>query len=477
MDLSHKKTVAKRSGSFRDGSCGTHSKVKLRSDDFAHRAWEVWTAELVLRDTHGGPGKADFIQNIHIIDISSYNLISRKRRLVSQLRKLGTEHRMTIETKLRERLKELSCLYEVVHVATEPGATLATVLERIVELLPPAWQYPDIAAAKIHIDASQYISKNYRNAGDKQIAKLTIGGKERGFIEVVYTEQTPPQDEGPFLIEERRLINALAGEISSIIERHEANEEKLRLEKQLRHADRLATVGQLAASIAHELNEPLSSILGFAQLAQKNADLPSQTQQDLSKIVKGSLYAREIVNKLRLFARQMPSHQQEININRIVEESLSFTANRCLDNNVTVRKHLEPRMPLLMTDPGQLHQMIVNLTVNAIQSMPNGGQLTMETRTDVKAIYLVIRDTGHGMSPDVIDKIFLPFFTTKDADQGTGLGLSIVHGIVNAQGASIAVESHPNRGSQFTISFPRHPSGHGNKLREQSDQCQKTNAF
>ena len=225
---------------------------------------------------------------------------------------------------LHERVKELTCLYSLAQLVEHPEVTLEEVLRGIVEMLPPAWQYPEITAARITLDGHVYETAGFQEGVDRQSAEIVIGGQRRGMIEVVYLEARPELDEGPFLKEERNLIDAIAQQIALIVERRQAAEEKLRLQGQLRHADRLATIGQLAAGVAHELNEPLGNILAFAQLAEKQADLPRQAAADIEKIVTASLHAREIVKKLMFFARQMPPQKTPVDLNEVIEEGLYF---------------------------------------------------------------------------------------------------------------------------------------------------------
>jgi signal transduction histidine kinase len=358
------------------------------------------------------------------------------------------------QARLGERIKELGCLYEVLRIADHPEASLEEVMQGIADLLPPAWQYPDKAAARVTLDDRTYCTKGFAETPYVQSAPVVVGDQTRGRIDVVYLEQRPELYEGPFLKEERHLIDALARELSGIIERRQARAERARLEDQLRHADRLATIGQLAAGVAHELNEPLGNILGFAQLADKTADLPESARRDIHKIVSACLYSRKVVSKLKLFARQTPAHKSRTDLNRMVREELFFIESRCIAQGVELVQDLEPTLPLLVADPSQLYQVLVNLTVNAVQAMPNGGTLTIRTRRNDGSVALIVEDTGIGMTESVQQKIFMPFFTTKDVDQGTGLGLSVVHGIVTAHGGTIGVRSASGRGAHFEINLP-----------------------
>jgi signal transduction histidine kinase len=355
---------------------------------------------------------------------------------------------------LRERVKELTCLYGIARLVAEPGISLEEILQGIVALLPAAWLYPDVASARIVLDDCSYVTPAFQDGIHKLLAEIVVSEQRRGTVEVVYGEEKPELDEGPFYKEERNLIDAVAKEVGTIIKRREAEEEQWKLQEQLRHADRLATIGQLAAGVSHELNEPLGNILGFAQLVKKSPDLPEQVEQDIEKILNASLYAREIVRKLLIFARLMPPKKALINLNKVVEEGLYLFESRCVKEGIEVVRDLCPDLPEVHADPSQLNQVLVNLVINAVQAMPSGGRLTLRTFHDKDHVSLMVEDTGTGMDGEVLKKIFTPFFTTKDVGQGTGLGLPVVHGIVTSHGGSISVESDVNQGSRFEIQLP-----------------------
>jgi len=355
---------------------------------------------------------------------------------------------------LRERVKELSCLYEIARVIETGAADLQMALDSIISLLPPAWQYPDIAVSRIIFDGRTYGSERFDRVVARQTAEIWVDGIQRGVVEVGYTEEIPHAIGGPFLPEEDHLIRAVAREIGEYVQRRHALVERERLERQLQHADRLATIGKLVAGVAHEINEPLGSILGFAQLAQKSEDVPVSTVQDLNKIIASCLQAREIVNKLKLFARQTPIARRWVSVRDVVAEALSFVHGRCTNQGIEVVQQSEGNAENVDADPVQLKQVVINLAVNAIQAMPNGGTLTVSTRAGDDAVFIDVTDTGSGMTDDVIDQLFNPFFTTKDVGEGTGLGLSVVHGIVQAHGGEINVGSVVGEGSTFTVRLP-----------------------
>jgi signal transduction histidine kinase len=358
------------------------------------------------------------------------------------------------QVELRERVKELTCLYGIAKLVERARTSLEEILQGIVELLPPAWLYPEIAAARIIFDGHTYSTPHFRESIQKQRADITVNGEKRGIVEVVYPEKKPELDEGPFLKEERNLIDTIAKEVSLIIERKQTEQDKEKLQEQLRHADRLATIGQLSAGVAHELNEPISSVLGFSQLIQKYPKLSKQVKQDVEKIMKASLHAREVVKKLMLFARQLPPQKIQVNLNQIVEESLYFLESRCSKEGIKVVRRLSSDLPEVTADPAQMTQILVNIAVNAIQAMPGGGQLTIQTKTSDQFVSLIVKDTGIGINDSIMKKIFLPFFTTKDVSKGTGLGLPVVHGIVTSHGGSINVDSKVGQGTRFEIQLP-----------------------
>ncbi len=355
---------------------------------------------------------------------------------------------------LTERVKELTCLYGIAQLVEEGVGKPDEILRRIAALLPPAWQYPESAAAQIVLDGRAYRSPGFAEGVHRQSAEIMVNDQPRGSVEVVYTEDRPEFVEGTFLVEEEKLLGAVAREIGLIVERMEAETEREQLQHQLIHADRLATIGQLAAGVAHELNEPLGGILGFAQLAQKCPQLPLQAARDIEKIITASLYAREVIRKLLVFARQVPARKQWLNLNQVIEDGLYFLESRCSKSGVQVVRELAHDLPQIVADPAQVKQILVNLVVNAVQAMPQGGRLTIGTRVIDSTAELFVEDTGTGMDEATLEKIFLPFFTTKDINEGTGLGLSVVDGIVAAHGGTIEASSRPGLGTRFEIRLP-----------------------
>lgn len=362
--------------------------------------------------------------------------------------------RGTAEWALRERVKELTCLYGIATADKLESASLSGKMSEIVKLLPPAWQFPEICGARITFDGELFVAGCFREGGHCQEAEIVVEGITRGKVEVSYDGDPPAFDEGPFLKEERSLIKEIARQLGLIIECHESEEQKRKLEEKLRHADRLAMIGQLAAGVAHELNEPLVAILGYAELMQQSFGIPDKTARDLDRIVKASLHARDVVKKLLVFARQAPTEKIPTDLNQVVRDALLLLETRLRKSEVKTVFKSSSNLPEIMGDPGQLQQVVLNLCVNALQAMPEGGSLMIETLPDARGVVMRVSDTGAGMSEDVKNNIFTPFFSTKGVGSGTGLGLSVVHGIVVEHGGSVGVESAPGKGSSFEIVFP-----------------------
>lgn len=359
------------------------------------------------------------------------------------------------QTKLHERVKELTCLYGIARIASEPDMPFERKLMNIVTLLPPAWQYPARACARIIIDGQTFQTPDFQEAMHWQRSWIFVRDKERGMVEVHYADTRPFLQGDPFLEEEQSLISNIAGQIALMIEHKETEAIKSELQDQLIRADRLAAIGQLAAGVAHELNEPLNTILGFAQLVQKAQGMPRQALDDMEKITEASLHARKIIRELLIFARQAAPSRTPVVLNRIIEDELNLFESLCRKSGVALQRILDSDLPEIIADKSQILQVLSNLVVNALQAMPDGGVLTLKTSFDPVNVSLAVEDTGIGIHEDIKDSIFVPFFTTKDVDQGTGLGLAVVHGIVTSHAGKINVESSPGKGTRFLITLPR----------------------
>jgi two-component system, NtrC family, sensor kinase len=352
---------------------------------------------------------------------------------------------------LQERVKELSCLYEISKIAQKYAFSLDETLLRILKIIPKGWQYPDLLHVCIRIDDETYGAAEITKY--KQRAPLIIDRETRGELVVFYTPETARLQKGMlFLKEEQQLINQVALEIASVIDRFEQRERERMLELKMRYNDRLNVLGELTAGIAHELNTPLGNILGYSELLQKSEMNPDK-KADLRKIIASTLHAREIVKKLMYFSCEMPGQFNLINLNELILESLQLLNIQLRESNVTLDLRLSDKIQLLRLDSIQFSQVIFNLVLNAIAAMPSGGTLYISSLRKKEHVILKIKDTGIGIDKTNLVKLFQPFYTTKPS--GTGLGLAVVHGIIQSHKGSITVASEKGKGTEFTLTLPQ----------------------
>ena len=359
-----------------------------------------------------------------------------------------------LKINLRERVKEQTCLYSIARLVAHPQWTLNNVVREAVEILPPGWLYPEIAVARIVIDDSKFESTNFINRVQSQQSDILVDGIKRGYVEVAYVEEKPRLDEGPFLAEERKLIDAIAGELSFIIKQKEDREKNQELQTQLQYANQMAILGQFAAGMAHELNDPLGSILGFAQLILKNREIPTQIKQDVDKIIAAALKSRDIMKKLDIFTGSESATRTRFDLNEVIEDAFQSLKPRFQKTDIELVCDYSDDLPVVYADRSQVIQALIHLVVNAVQAMTEGGKLIIRTSAEPGTVIITVEDTGVGIPAEIRDNLFNPFFTTKDVNEGKGLGLSIVHGIVKSHGGTIQSESELGKGTRFVIKLP-----------------------
>ena len=225
------------------------------------------------------------------------------------------------------------------------------------------------------------------------------------------------------------------------------------LEIRLRRAERLAELGTLASGMAHEIGTPMNVILGRAEyLLKRTAD--EGMKKGLATIVAQIERITKVMNQLLVFARRKPPDRQVVDLGEIVEDSLEMFQERMAHGCITVEKTIEANMPSIHADRDQLVQVLINLVMNSLHAMPEGGRLGLSLDRENRHVRLGVSDTGHGMPEEIRSKVFEPFFTTKDFGKGTGLGLTVVKGIIEEHGGTIAVESVVDKGTTFWIRLP-----------------------
>jgi two-component system NtrC family sensor kinase len=223
-------------------------------------------------------------------------------------------------------------------------------------------------------------------------------------------------------------------------------------------AEKLTSLGQMAASIAHEVNNPLAGILVYTQLLSKKiADdkFSKETALDyLAKMNSELTRSTRLIRNLLDFARQSPPSLRAVSINDVISKAFDLAAHSAKLQNIEVIKELSPSLPNIMADFDQLQQVCTNLILNAIQAMPEGGRLTLRTLTYDSWLKVEVEDTGCGISPENMRKLFIPFFTTKGKRKGVGLGLAVAYGIVQHHQGRIEVQSKEGEGTTFTVYLP-----------------------
>ena len=251
------------------------------------------------------------------------------------------------------------------------------------------------------------------------------------------------------------LADTFNGMASALRERDERLKDFAR--KRIMESERLAVVGQLAAGVAHELNNPLQGIVTYAHLLLERTPADGPGRDGLQKIAAQADRCREIIRSLLDFSRPRKPQMRPSNVNTILRECLGLLERQSLFHNIEITTAFDEALPAATVDPAQVQQVFINLIINAAEAMEGTGRLTLATRYDPVEQLLEARvtDTGHGIRPEDLDRIFHPFFTTKGVGHGTGLGLSISYGIVKEHRGTIGVDSEIGWGTTFTVRFPR----------------------
>lgn len=246
-------------------------------------------------------------------------------------------------------------------------------------------------------------------------------------------------------------LNDMMHNLESMVE--ERSRKIQDIQSRLLQSEKLASIGELAAGIAHEINNPLTGVVMFASMVLNHKDLSPGLRGDLQTVLNETQRCADIVRRLLEFSRATPPHKEPCAVERLLEHTLALVMFQASFQNIRVIKHYREELPKIMLDPNQMQQVFMNLLLNASQSMPDGGKLELSVDMEDEWVITRMRDTGFGISADNLKKIFDPFFTTK-GNSGTGLGLSISYGIIHNHGGTIEAESKVGEGTLFTIHLP-----------------------
>jgi len=245
-------------------------------------------------------------------------------------------------------------------------------------------------------------------------------------------------------------------ELDDLREHERMSRELERTHRQLVQAEKIASLGRMAAGVAHEINNPLAGVLIYADMLMKEIEDNEQWRQDLQEIVNQTLRCKEIVARLLEFSRESLDQRVLLNVNDIIGHCVKLLGRQALFHNIEIMLNLQTDLPKILGNPGELEQVFTNLMLNAADAMDGKGRITISSSVELEAKQVVLKfmDTGSGISPSIKDKIFEPFFTTKPLGKGTGLGLSVVYGVIQRHDGDIQVDSSSGGGTTFTIVLP-----------------------
>lgn len=353
---------------------------------------------------------------------------------------------------LNERIKELTCLYEISRVASEPVTNLDATIRSILHIVARAWKHQDYAVAEIIFNGKNIAAGNIPDKSVFQSEPVIADGEHVGMVRVHYPADRFSYND--FLPEEKQLLKKVASEFAIILERHFRQAKEEALKRSAERSDRLGILGEITAGIAHELNTPLGNILGFAQLIQESK-ASEQVIRDAGKIENSAIYAREVVKKLMFFSCEMPQQMEIRRLNPMVEEAIQLLKPTLHNAGIASEFIPDTADPALQADPIQITQVVFNLIINAIHASPANSTITIRTESDQRDVRIIIADQGKGIPKEIQDRIFEPFFTSRPVGEGTGLGLSVVHGIVKSHKGKIFFSTAENKGTTFSVILPR----------------------
>jgi len=357
---------------------------------------------------------------------------------------------------LEARVKELTCLYEMSRFLEKPRLSLGEILQGVIAFIPPAWQYPEITCARVILSEQIVATKNFKETIWNQTSDIVSRGERVGALEVYYLAEKPKRDEGPFLKEERDLLNTIAERLGRILEQRQGEEEEKEIQVQLQYAQRMETFETLAYGIAHTFNNLFMAIIGNTSVMLLSTHPPDPHYEKLRGIERAIDRGSRVTKQLLAYARKGHCDLKNLNLNQVVRAtSESFGMTR---KNITIHRELAEDLLEVRADQAQIEQVLRNLYVNAAEAMPEGGGLYLKTiNVTHKAgeyVLVVVRDTGGGMDKEIAGHIFDPFFTTKAQGIGTGLGLAWAYGAIKAHSGYIDVDSEKGVTTTFSIYLP-----------------------
>jgi len=371
--------------------------------------------------------------------------------------------RKAVETDLRERVKELNCLYSLTRVLGRPEAPIRKVLQDAVATLPEAWLYPEVACARIALGECEYVTPDFRETSWRLASAIPLRGRERAWVEVCYRAERPPRDEGPFLKEERHLLNEVAARLAEALERRRALEDQALIHTLAAKAEELERFGH---TVSHELKTPLTAIRGFLGLmasvdAVRESDRldrylvrATEAAEEMSKRLAGLLELSRVGGLVRL--------EGAVEFAAVARDAASMFEAPCAARGI--RLELGKSFPLVRGDPARLREVLENLLDNAIKFMGDQAapRVLIGMRREGEEPVFFVSDNGAGVAAADRERIFDLFTHLQPDTEGAGAGLAIAKRIVDAHGGRIWVESEGlGKGASFCFTLG---AGRGNGL-------------
>lgn len=392
-------------------------------------------------------------------------IIDGRRIFTAIIHDIGERKRIELEKDrllrdLDRRNKEITCLLRVGQLL-RTAEFETSVFGKVVKLLEKAFSYQSITRVRIIYEDLTFVSSDFKEASWHISTDIAVGGQNRGRVEVYYVENRPEGDFGPFLQEEQSLLESVAMTLGEAIERQEA-------EAKVIQASKMASIGELAAGVGHEINNPINGIINCADIIMQNTKDDTKNRQFAELIRSEADRIAVIVQNLLTFSRQDREKHSPARLFDIVSVVLSLSAIKLEKSHIILKVDVPEDLPKVRCRSEQLQQVVMNLIINSMhaldQRFPDAHSdkiLSVSAREfeidGRRYLRLAVEDKGTGIAPAHLDRIFDPFFTTKGRDKGTGLGLSVSLGIVKDHGGTLHVESELDVGTRFHIELPLRP--------------------
>ena len=412
---------------------------------------QVPTQEITVRDAAGKETPVEM--DVILVRGSDHTWVMVQLRDITDRKRLERQmhtYQQELEAKVSERTREIEETKQYLENLLENANDVIYTLDSeqcftYVNSKVLAWGY-----AKEDLLGRPYLGLlSKRHRGRRLKSTLDIGVKQVYEVEVL-TKSGEPRS----VMVSVSPLHGVDGEILGVLGIARDMTDTKKLEQQIRNSEKLASVGKLAAGVAHEINNPLGGILNCLYNMRKGTLSPSRQEEYLASMEDGLRRVQRIVRQLLDFSQQHNPELALADINQVVNRVLLLTDHLFIPHRVQLETDLAVGMPELMIDRHMMEQVLMNLVLNAIQAMRNGGVLSIRTTVEEDQCLVRVQDSGCGISSSVLPRIFDPFFTTKNEGEGTGLGLSVSLGIVERHGGRIGVESEVGKGTTFTVSIP-----------------------